>query len=270
MKALIPVGSGTRMGGVLKPTLLVQGERLVDRQLRLLELAGITEVHFLVNAHQKEWELEVAPTLKATSHYAENKYGQMISGLYPFLDVIAEDHFFMLYCDVLMSPRAMMDIWYFDHLPIILGVKRRYTDDLTDEKMKVIISQCRNKLLRKSEFVEVKYVSKNIVLGLEYVGALKCSKLGAQRLADEIDWVYHHRRVEYLAAAISRVATGPYREVYGRRVRGPVWEIDTPEDLERVNKELDWLQLTDTSNLYRSEEKEMKRRGLVDTCSPSS
>ena len=234
MRAIIlAAGRGSRLNGHLgdgpKALLRVGGATLVERQVRVLQEAGLREIVVIVGCGAER----VRQHCGAGITYVENPEYASTNSLYSLwrARALLFEGFVVLNCDVLFHPQLLTDLLTARHGAALLLAYRQPGDPaFGEEEMKVKV--------RGGRVVDMSKHMNPADADGENVGIARFDARVAPVLVRHIDQlVAAGNRREWAPRAFAAFAA--QEPLYAVGTRGYPWtEIDFPEDYERAVREI--------------------------------
>ena len=234
MRAIIlAAGKGSRLNGTAgdKPKCLVKtgGLTLIERQIRVLESAGVDDVAVVVGCQAER----VKAVCGAHITYVENARYAETNSLYSLwmARALLYEGFVVLNCDVLFHPVLLDDLLssrYEDAL--LLAYREPQQPPFGDEEMKVKVK--RGRVVDMSKTMDPEEADG------ENIGIVKFGATGAAALVDIMDGLVKAGELRAWAPRAFR-EFAQTRPLYALGTRGFPWiEIDFPEDYRRAVRDV--------------------------------
>jgi choline kinase len=233
MKGIIlAAGKGSRLNGTAgdKPKCLVElgGMTLIERQMQVLERAGIDEIAVVVGCQADR----VRETCGTGVTYVENSRFAETNSLYSLWTARAllYEGFVVLNCDVLFHPALLDDLLVTHHDAALLMAWREAGQTFGDEEMKVKVQGGRVIDMSKS-------MAPDEADG-ENLGIVKFGRKSAQHLVSILDRIVAGGGLrDWAPRAFCEFAQEQRLQAIG--TRGLPWiEIDFPQDYQRALHEV--------------------------------
>ena len=234
MKGIIlAAGKGSRLNGTAgdKPKCLVEagGLTLIERQMQVLERAGVEEIVVVVGcqADRVRRVCGTGVTYVENSRYAES------NSLYSLWTARAllYDGFVVLNCDVLFHPRLLDDLLATHHdSALLMAYRQAGQPPFGDEEMKVKV--CGGRVIDMSKTMTTDEADG------ENLGIVKFGPKSAPHLVGILDRIVGEGRLREWAPSAFR-DFAQERPLYALGTRGLPWiEIDFPEDYQRALRDV--------------------------------
>ena len=229
MRALIlTAGRGRRLRDITGelPKCLAQIGRstLIERQLRAVRLAGITDVVVVTGYGAAEVMRVCGPGVQ----FVDNPRFDTTNSLYStwLARELLQDGFVVFNCDVVFHQQLLTDLLTARHEDALLMAARGDGERYSDEEMKLRV--------RCGRVVDIAKTIPSARADGENVGIAKFGAAGAALLIEEMDRVVASGAVtDWLPAAFARFCRR--RPLHAIDHRGFPWiEIDSPEDYRRA------------------------------------
>ena len=230
---ILAAGKGSRLNGTAKesPKCLVEagGMTLVERQIRLLERAGIRDIAVVVGCQADR-------VRRACGHrvtYVENTQYAQTNSMYSLWMArpLLYEGFVVLNCDVLFHPDLLDDLLSSRHEnALLLAYREADQPAFGDEEMKVKV--------RCGRVVDMSKTMDPSEADGENLGIVKFGPAGAATLVDIMDRLIDGGSVrDWAPRAFAEFARTNALQAIG--TRGLPWiEIDFPEDYHRAIREV--------------------------------
>jgi L-glutamine-phosphate cytidylyltransferase len=234
MKGIIlAAGKGSRLNGTAgdKPKCLVTagGLTLIERQIQVLERAGIDEVVVVVGCQADR----VRDVCGSTVAYVENSRFTETNSLYSLWTARAllYEGFVVLNCDVLFHPALLDDLLATHHdAALLIAYREPGQAPFGDEEMKVKV--------RRGRVVDMSKTMSPDEADGENLGIVRFGPKSAPHLIGIMDRIVADGRLrEWAPSAFREFAQD--EPLYALGTRGLPWiEIDFPEDYQRALREV--------------------------------
>ena len=227
---IMAAGKGSRIycltDGEPKSVWPIGGEKLIERNVRMLEERGIQDITIVVGYHDDAfYDLFQS---KKNIHFIYNPF-------YPLANVISSywmarnavhDDFVYMHADTICED-SLLNRLLAHPGDIVLPVDTKPCDD---EAMKVQVAD--GKVVRITKKMSVSEAAG------EFIGIARFSKATVSALAKAADEVLHEQRFdEYFEAAIQRVLARREFDAEMLDTKGARWqEVDFEEDYERARR----------------------------------
>jgi choline kinase len=230
---ILAAGKGSRLNGTAanKPKCLVEagGLTLLERQLQILERAGVDDVTVVVGCGADD----VRSLCGRRVTYVENTRFAETNSLYSLwmARALLQDGFVVLNCDVIFHPVLLTDLLTSRHQDALLIAYREANQpEYGDEEMKVKV--------RCGRVVDMSKTMDPSEADGENLGIVKFSPAGAAILVDIMDRLVAAGELRAWAPrAFSEFAR--LRPLHAISTRGLPWiEIDFPEDYRRAVRDV--------------------------------
>src|SRR5436190_5717166 len=230
---ILAAGRGSRLNGTAKekPKCLVElgGMSLIERQIRVLEQAGVDVVTLVVGCQADRVRRECRHDIT----YVENTDYASTNSMYSLWVArpLLYEGFVVLNCDVLFHPALLGDLLSSRHEnALLLAYREANQPDFGDEEMKVKV--------RCGRVVEMSKAMNPAEADGENLGIVKFGPRGAAALVDIMDRLVAAGRLkEWAPRAFAQFAQSYPLHAIG--TRGLPWiEIDFPEDYRRAVDEV--------------------------------
>ncbi len=230
---ILAAGRGSRLNGTAKeaPKCLVEagGTTLVERQIRLLERAGIKNITVVVGCQADR----VRRTCGHRVTYVENQQYAQTNSMYSLWMArpLLYEGFVVLNCDVVFHPVLLDDLLSARHEnALLLAYREADQPAFGDEEMKVKV--------RCGRVVEMSKTMDPAEADGENLGIVKFGPEGAAALVDIMDRLIDAGGVrDWAPRAFAEFATASPLHAIG--TRGLPWiEIDFPEDYQRAIRDV--------------------------------
>ena len=230
---ILAAGKGSRLNGSdgESPKCLVKagGVTLIERQIRVLREAGITDIAAVVGSQSDK-------VRRACGHgitYVENSRYAQTNSMYSLwlARPLLLDGFVVLNCDVLFHPVLLTDLLTARHdNALLLAYREAHQPPFGDEEMKVRV--------RCGQVVDMSKTMDPAVADGENVGIVKFGPAGAAALVDIMDRLVAAGGLrDWAPRAFAAFAGSHPLHVIG--TRGYPWiEIDFPEDYQRALRDV--------------------------------
>jgi L-glutamine-phosphate cytidylyltransferase len=230
---ILAAGKGSRLNGTAadKPKCLVEagGLTLIERQMRILERAGVDDIAIVVGCAADRVRSVCGP--RAT--YIENTRFAETNSLYSLwmARALLYEGFVVLNCDVLFHPVLLNDLLTSQHEDaLLLAYREAHQPPFGDEEMKVKV--------RCGRVVDISKTMDPSEADGENLGIVKFSSEGAAILVDIMDRLVAAGELRAWAPRAFREFAG-VRPLHAVGTRGLPWiEIDFPEDYRRAIRDV--------------------------------
>jgi choline kinase len=230
---ILAAGRGSRLNGTAKekPKCLVElgGMTLIERQIRVLEQAGVDEVTVVVGCQADRVRSECGHRIT----YIENSEYASTNSMYSLWVArpLLYEGFVVLNCDVLFHPALLGDLLSSRHEnALLLAYREANQPEFGDEEMKVKV--------RCGRVVEMSKTMNPAEADGENLGIVKFGPRGAAALVDIMNRLVAAGGLkEWAPRAFAEFAKSYPLHAIG--TRGLPWiEIDFPEDYRRAVDEV--------------------------------
>ena len=225
---ILAAGKGSRLNGTAgdKPKCLVEvgGITLLERQIRVLKRAGLTDIVVVVGSQADQVRAAAGPSVTCVENWRFAETNSLYS-LWTARALLYEG-FVVLNCDVLFHPALLDDLLATHHDAAILMAYREREQEYGDEEMKVKVS--RGFVVDMSKTMEPGEADG------ENLGIVKFGPASAPDLVGILDRIVSEGGLrEWAPRAFREFAQSqPLRAI---ATRGYPWiEIDFPEDYARA------------------------------------
>jgi len=234
MKGIIlAAGKGSRLNGTAgdKPKCLVEagGLTLIERQMQVLERAGVEEIVVVVGCQADR----VRRVCGTGVTYVENSRFVESNSLYSLWTARAllYEGFVVLNCDVLFHPRLLDDLLATHHdAALLMAYRQPGQAPFGDEEMKVKV--CGGRVIDMSKTMTADEADG------ENLGIVKFGPKSAPHLVGILDRIVGEGRLREWAPSAFR-DFAKERPLYALGTRGLPWiEIDFPEDYQRALRDV--------------------------------
>jgi choline kinase len=228
---ILAAGKGSRLNGTAgdKPKCLVEagGITLLERQIRVLKRAGLTEIVVVVGCQADRVRAAGGPSVT----YVENSRFAETNSLYSLWTARAllYEGFVVLNCDVLFHPALLDDLLATHHDAALLIAYREPGQQYGDEEMKVKVDN--------GFVVDMSKTMDPAEAHAENLGIVKFGPASAPGVVNILDRIVGEGGLRDWAPRAFReyAQTRPLRAI---ATRGYPWiEIDFPEDYARAVSE---------------------------------
>jgi choline kinase len=230
---ILAAGKGSRLNGTAgeSPKCLVKagGLTLIERQIRILQQAGITDIAVVVGCQAER----VRRVCGQNITYVENARYAQTNSLYSLWMArpLLFEGFVVLNCDVLFHPTLMNDLISARHEnALLLAYREANQPAFGEEEMKVQV-RCGRVVAMSKEMDPAEADGENL-------GIVKFGPEGAAALVDIMDRIVGEGRLrDWAPRAFHEFAQTHSLHAIG--TRGLPWiEIDFPEDYQRAISEV--------------------------------
>lgn len=230
---ILAAGKGSRLNGTAadKPKCLVEagGLTLIERQIRILERAGVDDVAIVVGCAADRVRSACGPRMT----YVENTRFAETNSLYSLwmARALLYEGFVVLNCDVLFHPVLVTDLLTSCHQDaLLIAYREAHQPPFGDEEMKVKV--------RDGRVVHLSKTIDPLEADGENLGIVKFGPAGAALLVEIMDRLVAAGELRAWAPrAFSEFAQ--VRPLHAVSTRGLPWiEIDFPEDYQRAIAEV--------------------------------
>jgi choline kinase len=230
---ILAAGRGSRLNGTAKesPKCLVElgGMTLVERQIRVLEHAGVDDITVVVGCEADR----VRDACGQRITYVENREYASTNSMYSLWMArpLLYEGFVVLNCDVLFHPALLEDLLSSRHEhALLLAYREANQPEFGDEEMKVKV--------RCGRVVEMSKTMKPAEADGENLGIVKFGPGGAAALVDIMDDLVEAGGLrEWAPRAFAEFAR--MHPLHAIGTRGLPWiEIDFPDDYTRAVNEI--------------------------------
>jgi L-glutamine-phosphate cytidylyltransferase len=229
---ILAAGKGSRLNGAAgdKPKCLVEagGMTLLERQIRTLQRAGISEVAVVVGCQADHVRGACGPAVT----YVENCRFSETNSLYSLWSARAllYEGFVVLNCDVLFHPALLDDLLATHHDAALLVAYREAGQTYGDEEMKVKV--------RAGRVVDMSKDMDPAEADGENLGIVKFGPGSAPALVGILDRIVAGGALREWAPRAFR-DFAQTRPLHALGTRGYPWiEIDFPDDYERALRDV--------------------------------
>jgi L-glutamine-phosphate cytidylyltransferase len=229
---ILAAGKGSRLNGTAgdKPKCLVEagGLTLLERQIRTLRQAGVSDVVVVVGCQAEDVRAACGPSVT----YVENSRFSETNSLYSLWSARAllYEGFVVLNCDVLFHPALLDDLLATHHDAALLMAYREPGQTYGDEEMKVKV--------RAGRVVDMSKDMDPAEADGENLGIVKFGPGSAPALVRILDGIVADGGLrEWAPRAFREFAQT--RPLHALGTRGYPWiEIDFPADYQRALREV--------------------------------
>ena len=246
MKAIIlAAGNSSRLGGITKKIpkglLKINGKSIIQRQIEIYEKNGIKDIIIITGPNSEKFDIKDVTYIHDDNYKNHDVLGSLMVG-----KKFMKNGFIMSYSDIIYDEKILKKIIEFKGkigIAVDLDWEKKYVGRSEHPK-----SQADNVLI---ENVKIKKIKKNILkcdkfqkMG-EFVGLMKISNIGTEIFVEKFNELLESHQGKFQDASSIKKAylTDLIQELIDSNIQidpieisGNWYEIDTPQDLEKVKK----------------------------------